>query len=395
MINGPKAIFLTFLLAGPAFATRGHGHQNPELRAMTQNLYVGADLFQVFGADPNNPLGIPIAVAQIYQDVLDSDFHSRATALAKQVAATDPDLIGLQEVSLIVEVDDQFQPVNYLDYLTIFLGALAAEGLNYEVAEVVENADVQLPALAGFAPGPVPILHFIALTDRDVILRRSDVTTSNAASDNYDDAFSVNVSGVDVVFLRGWTAVDAEVRGKNYHFVNTHLEVQGSVASPIGLVPSIQADQAQELIDLLSTEELPLVVVGDFNSSSEDPITQPYTLLTNAGYVDSWTHHFGDFGDGFTCCQDADLLNPVSALDERVDLIFVRNDKAGELHFSFFNTLDAEVTGEEPADKTPSGLWPSDHGGVAARLHIPACGLGFELAILLPAFMALRGRRRA
>jgi endonuclease/exonuclease/phosphatase family metal-dependent hydrolase len=234
-----------------------------------------------------------------------------------------------------------------------------------------------------------------ALTDRDVILRRSDVTTSNAASDNYDDAFSVNVSGVDVVFLRGWTAVNAEVRGKNYRFVNTHLEVQGSVASPIGLVPSIQADQAQELIDLLSTEELPLVVVGDFNSSSEDPITQPYTLLTNAGYVDSWTHYFGNLGDGFTCCQDADLLNPVSALDERVDLIFVRNDKAGDLHFSLFNTLDAEVTGEEPADKTPSGLWPSDHGGVAARLHIPACGLGFELAILLPGFMALRGRRRA
>jgi hypothetical protein len=26
--------------------------------------------------------------------------------------------------------------------------------------------------------------------------------------------------------------------------------------------------------------------------------------------------------------------------------------------------LDAELVGEEPADRTPSGLWPSDHAGV-------------------------------
>ncbi|MBW2419961.1 MAG: hypothetical protein JRH19_15565 [Deltaproteobacteria bacterium] len=386
---------LAFLLAGPAFATggHGHGHGKGKIRTMTQNLYVGADLFQIFGADPDNPLGIPIAVAQIYADVLATDFPSRAVALAQQVAANDPDLIGLQEVSLIVEVDSSGQIVNYLDYLTLFLGALADEGLHYEVAAAVENADVVLPALVGIGPGPTPIFHFIALTDRDVILRRSDVSTSNEEAGNYDAVFSVPVGGTDVFFWRGWTAVDAEVRGRDYRFVNTHLEVQGSVGSPIS--PTIQADQAQELIDLLATEELPLVVVGDFNSSDQDPITQPYSLLTNAGYVDSWTRLAGHPGLGYTCCQAADLLNAVSLLDERVDLIFVRNDAAGHLHFSPFATLGAEVTGDEPADKTPSGLWPSDHGGVAAQLLIPACGLGFELVILLPAFMALRGRRKA
>jgi hypothetical protein len=34
-----------------------------------------------------------------------------------------------------------------------------------------------------------------------------------------------------------------------------------------------------------------------------------------------------------------------------------------------FQAQAADRVGEEPADKTPSGLWPSDHAGVVARMH--------------------------
>jgi hypothetical protein len=30
----------------------------------------------------------------------------------------------------------------------------------------------------------------------------------------------------------------------------------------------------------------------------------------------------------------------------------------------------AEVLGEEPEDRTAAGLWPSDHAGVVATLHL-------------------------
>jgi hypothetical protein len=30
----------------------------------------------------------------------------------------------------------------------------------------------------------------------------------------------------------------------------------------------------------------------------------------------------------------------------------------------------AEVLGEELDDRTPTGLWPSDHAGVVATLHL-------------------------
>jgi hypothetical protein len=31
--------------------------------------------------------------------------------------------------------------------------------------------------------------------------------------------------------------------------------------------------------------------------------------------------------------------------------------------------LDADVVGDELGDRTPSGLWPSDHAGVVATLR--------------------------
>ena len=55
-------------------------------------------------------------------------------------------------------------------------------------------------------------------------------------------------------------------------------------------------------------------------------------------------------------------------LEERVDLIWARqaSDYVG---LPFLINVRANVIGEDAKDKTvPSGLWPSDHGGVAARL---------------------------
>ena len=66
--------------------------------------------------------------------------------------------------------------------------------------------------------------------------------------------------------------------------------------------------------------------------------------------------------------HDADLRNATQNFWERIDYVFVRN---GESHqkFTQMNGVEAIVVGDEVADKTPSGLWPSDHGGVVASFQ--------------------------
>jgi len=358
------------------------------VKVMTQNLYVGSDIFKVMEADPNNTLGVPIAVAEIFQDVVSTNFPERAEAIADEIAVYSPHLIGLQEVSLIrtQSPSDFFTPnptpatdVVY-DYLEILLNALSDHGLDYEVAAVVEEADVELPMLVGFTNG-YPLLDDARLTDRDVILKRSDVTTSNVFTYNYENIISYNVGGFVVEFARGFVAVDATVKGNTYRFVNTHLEVQGADISPE--VPYVQALQALELTAVLQYETLPIILVGDFNSGPEDTtllpipvppyfLLPPYMQISLSGYADTWLESRNTKGNpGYTSGQDADLLNKKSNLSERIDHVFVCDALGSEL-ISSGGFLITIVIGDEQRDKTtPSRLWPSDHAGVVTMLHIP------------------------
>jgi len=252
------------------------------------------------------------------------------------------------------------------DYLDLLLEALKDRGLHYEVAGVVENADVELPMFAGL-DGTTPLFDDLRLTDRDVILAQKGVKTSNVLAANYTNNLIIPIAGTSVEFLRGYVAVDANVKGREYRFVNTHLE--GQFPAPI---PNIQGAQAAELAFVLAPETKPIILVGDFNSSPEDLPADlpPYWILTGAGYVDSWSRRVGRPWPGFTCCQDEFLTNEASWLDERIDLIFVRNDTDFPA-FPALGPVKARVVGNRQKDKTPSGLWPSDHAGVAAKLIIP------------------------
>jgi endonuclease/exonuclease/phosphatase family metal-dependent hydrolase len=137
------------------------------------------------------------------------------------------------------------------------------------------------------------------------------------------------------------------------------------VTTHLNTVPSVQLAQMQELISAESGV-LPIVMAGDFNANADDPLDPTYaTYLAalNAGFADAWTAAHGGGGDpGYTCCQDQDLLNFPSALDQRVDLELLRGA---------IGVDGADLRGDNAADRTPSGLWPSDHAGLITTLEIP------------------------
>jgi len=326
---------------------------------MTQNLYLGADLTPILAA--TNPIQIPPLVANAWQTILSNEFPERARALAALIEERSPHLIGLQEVALYrTQSPSDPTPATTvaLDYLQLVLDALEERGLEYSVVAIQEETDVELPVLVGITP--VLLIDDLRMTLRDVTLARSDVPTMETSTANYQATFTLSLGPASIVFKRGYVSTVASVGVVDVRFVNTHLESQT-------LAP-IQVAQTQELLGLLSTEERPIVLVGDFNSAANVIQTPTYDLLVAGGFVDTWNLRPRQ-SSGLTCCQDEDLLNEPSDFDQRLDLIFTRElDRGGADNVA---TVHVEVVGDDTADRTDSGRWISDHAGVAAILRIP------------------------
>jgi Endonuclease/Exonuclease/phosphatase family len=104
---------------------------------------------------------------------------------------------------------------------------------------------------------------------------------------------------------------------------------------------------------------LPVILVGDFNSRADGSGTKTYSNLIEAGFTDAWSAtRPGELGN--TWGHDENLLNTTVDLTQRIDLVLFRDNLCA---------LDANVVGDELTDRTPSGLWPSDHAGVVATLR--------------------------
>jgi hypothetical protein len=331
----------------PAMSVYGHGSG---ITVLSRNLYVGGNVDRVIEGDPTQ---IPLLVAQAFQELQQTNFPLRATLLADEIAQTRPHVIGLQEVSLIRIQDpsDFFigNPVlatdTVVDFISVLLAALEERGLDYRLVRGVMNTDVELPMVTSAAP----TFADVRLTDYDVVLARGDVQTANDVAANFTTVMPV--PGTPIVVKRGYVAVDVTVRSRTYRVVSTHLE---------SAHPLVRMGQAAELVQVLAGETRPIIALGDFNSDPEtdDPT---YPLLIGAGFADAWLLRDGPPTQGLTCCQDEDLSNTASLLDERIDLVLIRNLRG--------DAVFADVIGESPSERS-GGLWPSDHAGVVARFPV-------------------------
>lgn len=340
------------------------GNGKGQVTVMTWNIYVGADVDVVLGAtDPNE---IPVLVAAAYQELLSTNFEERAGTIARFIKKHKPHVIGLQEVSLIQRFSDvppgPGNLVEQFDYLEILLNKLEALGLNYEVAGKVDNIDVTVPMLIN--PSPLD-LDYVRLLDSDVILARHDVQISDVITANYQAALPVPSFGISIP--RGYVSVKARIERNNYRVVSTHLE---------SFTEEVRFPQAQELVGILANESLPIIMMGDFNTPAPSSLvpdgspTYQFLVDESVGYTDIWPLNLiSSEGEGFTASQDSDLRNPVSLLDRRIDFIFVRSEDGCNGH-NEIGPVQARVLGDELNERTPSGMWPSDHAGVVAKLQI-------------------------
>ncbi len=344
----------------------------PTLGVATWNVYVGGnlgDLLQV--ADPTQ---IPFEVAALMSRIQATDFASRAGSIADEIAASRPEVVSLQEISLFrTQSPGDFLVGNptaaetlVMDYLAILIDALADRGLSYDVAASAKNFDIELP-MVNFTTGG---LDDIRLTDFDVILVRDDVRFTNAASGNFQAVVPISVGGVTIPKPSGWASVDVSLKGETYRVFNAHLE-------PADLAPGVldpqlaqlQAAQAGELMGIMDASPVPVILTGDLNTAADGSTTSTYDDLIASGFADTWFEG-PSRGPGYTSNQAGDLQNAQSELFHRIDYILYRS-AATRANGRIPGSVIGGLMGDEQADRTASGLWPSDHAGVQMRITLP------------------------
>ena len=336
------------------------------LPVMTRNLDEATDFAPIFQA--TTPQDFAIQVANAYLEVQASNIPERAAAIADEIAAKQPSLVGLQEVS-VWRTGPLFM---HADTITInalqsLLTALAARQQQYTVVAALKEFEAEAPSALGIQ---------IGFADYDVLIARTDLSVSELKISNIQTQHFLaslmlpNPILGTVTIPRGWISVDGKLRGKDFRFITTHLE---------GFDPRVQALQASELVQGPGNTNLPVIIAGDFNTAplasflappgcplpGGSPATNPaYNIIAIAGFADAWvTLHPND--SGFTWplhCEDP--FTPFTTPNQRLDLVLFRNGQTD------LDALMTDLIGNTPSDLTPSGLWPSDHAGLSAAFGL-------------------------
>ena len=347
-------IFYFALGSGAIAAQSVNSNRDRVLKVMTRNMDAGSDFYYVIIAAQNpssTQQDLLTAITQTYLEMRASNIPRRAVGIAAEIAQTKPDLVGLQEVT-VLSTGPYLQPPTVVvdSALEVLLRSLRERGLHYAPIAVQKNAQVVLPAF-----GQEGLID-VGLIDYDVILARTDLPVSefklqNIQQEHFSDAATLNfgVGTTNIPFLRGWISVDAKLRGKTYRFVTTHLET---------FSPDYQAAQTNELLAGPLNTELPVILAGDLNSDAHAPSWAggpAYGILIAADFRDAWSAIYPAEA-GFTWPLHLEDSGYNIGPPQRIDLILTRGNDV--------RTRSITRTGVSPID----GAWSSDHTGVVSSL---------------------------
>lgn len=357
----PVQVLLALLLAVTGVAQNRPAEPSLQgdgsLKVMTYNMYVGTE----YGLGITSPdySTFTQAVTQLIVDVRASDPPGRAQAVARQIAATRPHLVSLQEVAIWSTGTTKDDLRVEFDFLQLLLDALVAQGVQYTAVNTLTHFDVTLPSSTGYLRNAWRV---VVLARAD--LKPEDFSFRNVVADKWSllATLSYHLPALDgssecpvaltgsqcwMPFPRGWASTDVTYRGKQFRFIAAHLESRSA---------SRNIREGTELLNGPANTTLPVVVAADLNCDLSNPSDPKYLTCVNflnAGFIDAWTAA-NPLEHGYT--------KDLPEMTVRGDYVMVRGR---------FGVQTAVLAGEEVGDMTSTGLWPSNHCGVVARSHLP------------------------
>ncbi len=357
-----RANFLTILaallgaLALAAAPAAGAPAEKAPVTIMTWNLFPGFDDGPVVAAamscnseDPPSCVPLTEAATVAWQQVHDTDFHSRVRDIAGWIRLARPDIVSVNEAARYVAANGSGVTVETIDFLDILVAAIHDAGASYEVVSTSENYEIPLPVMLTDGLGTVTLL------DRDAILVRTRNSPNFSNPQNGHYTYNLGPPDFPLPLTRGWASIDMAIGGKSFRFVTSHLEDVS--VDPENLTP-LQEAQAQEMVAIGLSGGIPTVFAGDFNTDGFRK-WPTYRLLTGElGLDDAWTiAHRGR--PGLTWGNSPDLLNRFPRFTQRLDLV---------LFSGHFKVESAAVIGNTLLDRAVAGMWPSDHAGLLVTL---------------------------
>jgi hypothetical protein len=127
--------------------------QGGSVRVMTYYMYMG-NVGKITTATPDT---LATAVAEFFNNTVATNPRQRAEAIAKKIQSNRPDLVALQEVSILrkgsgpAPNDPRIPATDVVhDQLQLLREALNSLGEHYDTVAVIPNSDVQFPSTLGF-----------------------------------------------------------------------------------------------------------------------------------------------------------------------------------------------------------------------------------------------------
>ena len=346
MSHSPLRRCVALAIAALALLPASASAKPQDLKVMTRNVYLGADIIKL--ATAQNREEFERNASQVFQTVRNNDFPSRAKAIAAEIRANKPYLVAIQEAAVwrTGPKGDAAPAADVVyDSTELILEELAKAGQRYRVVAGRDWLDVEGPTTE----------EDVRLVQGDVILVRRGVKglkLGRSFRGGYRTHLDVQTQAGLAQSLRGWVGVDGTLAKKRFRFVTTHLEAYS---------PAMANEQMQQLLNPggpLASKRRQSILVGDFNSAPADNQDDRGTQREDSAYDSAIAAGFvNPLPRRATCCFAEDLHSTAESLETWIDHVVVRPK---------IRALRSGIVGTRQV----GGLFPSDHAGIWATLRL-------------------------